>query len=355
MGSNYFVRRVLITVGITLAALLILLFIGTVFKVVLIAIAAVLVTVFFDSIARWLHHRMPISIGWSRVIAVIAFLIVLGGIVWALAPYVSNQAEQLSKQLPSSVDEVKKQLSQLPGGQQLIQYIEHKDFKKSLSSNAQEFFSAVFGVFGAFANAYIILFLGFLILASPQEYVNGILHLIPKSKRERGEEVLNTLGQTLRSWLSGKLLSMLIVAIFTWLGLWMLGLPLALILGITAGLLAFIPNFGPLIALGLGILIAATQGLDKMLWTTAIYIGVQMIESNLLTPMIQKHQVSLPMAMILFAQLVLGVYTGVLGLMLATPIFAIVLVLVKMLYVEDVLDDHENLLAPEEKVKEQQS
>ena len=86
--------------------------------------------------------------------------------------------------------------------------------------------------------------------------------------------------------------------------------------------------------------------------TAAVYTLVQIIESNLITPFIQRAKVSLPMALILFAQLVLGVYTGVLGLVLATPIFAILLVLVKMLYVEDVLDDHESLLAPEKVVQE---
>jgi predicted PurR-regulated permease PerM len=92
-----------------------------------------------------------------------------------------------------------------------------------------------------------------------------------------------------------------------------------------------------------------------MLWTVGIYVLVQMVESNLLTPVIQRHQVSLPMALILFAQLVLGVYTGVLGLVLATPIFAIIMVLIKTLYVEDVLDDHEKMLAPEKKVMEEMS
>ena len=202
---------------------------------------------------------------------------------------------------------------------------------------------------------YVILFLGFLILASPQVYVEGILHLIPKDRRKRGREVLNTLGQTLRSWLSGKLLSMLIVAVLTWIGLLIIGVPLALILAISAGLLAFVPNFGPLAALVLGVLMAATQGPQQMLWTALVYIAVQVIESNLLTPVIQRQKVSLPIAMILFAQLVLGVYTGALGLILATPIFAIVMVLVKMLYVEDVLDDHEQTLAPEKAVKHQQS
>ena len=353
MDSSTFTRRVLIVVGIVAATILILLFLGTSISVVLIGIASVLVTVFFDGIARWLNNRLPLSIGWCRVVAVVAFLVVAGGIGWALAPYVSSQANQLGEQLPSSLQEVEEQVRQLPGGQKLVDYVKQEDFLESLRSNTQKFFSAVFGFVGALGTVYVIVFMGLLILASPQVYVDGIIHLVPKDRRKRADEVLKILGQTLRSWLLGKLLSMLIVAIFTWIGLMILGIPLALTLGIIAGLLAFVPNFGPVAALVLGVLVAATQGPQKMLWTAGIYILVQIVESNLLTPTIQRHQVSLPMALILFAQLVLGVYTGVLGLALATPIFAIVMMLIKTLYVEDVLDDHDKMLAPEKKVMEE--
>ena len=355
MDSSTFTRRVLIVVGIVTATVLILLFLGTSISVVLIGFAAVLIVVFFDGIARWLNNHLPLSMGWCRVVAVVGFLIVAGGIGWALSPYVTSQADQLSEQLPSSLQEVEQQVKQVPGGEKAVSYVKQEEFLKSLRSNAQKFFSAVFGFVGALGTIYVILFLGLLVLASPQVYVEGIVHLVPKNRRKRANEVLNILGQTLRSWLLGKLLSMLIVAVFTWLGLWILGIPLALILGITAGLLAFVPNFGPLAALVLGVLVAATQGPQKMLWTAGIYVLVQVIESNLLTPVIQRHQVSLPMALILVAQLVLGVYTGVLGLVLATPIFAIVMMLIKTLYVEDVLDDHDKMLAPEKKVTEETS
>ena len=355
MNNPSFTRKVLITVAIVAATILLLLFLGTVFRVILIVIAAVLVVVFYDAIARWLCHRLPLSMGWSRVVAVVGVLLVLGGVGWALAPYITDQSSQLSQQLPSSLQEAEQQVKQLPGGERAVQYLKQQNVTQELQKNSQKFFTAVFGFFGMLTDVYVILFMGFLILASPQVYVEGILHLIPKDRRKRGREVLNTLGQTLRSWLSGKLLSMLIVAVLTWVGLLIIGVPLALILGISAGLLAFIPNFGPLIALVLGVIIAATQGPQQMLWTALVYIVVQMVESNLITPVIQRRQVSLPMAMILFAQLVLGVYTGALGLILATPIFAIVMVLVKMLYVEDVLDDHEQLLSPEKDVKKKQS
>jgi len=351
MNHNQFTKRVLISAAIVSAAFLLLLFLGHIFSVLLIVVGAILVAIFFDGIARWLSKHLPINKTWSKLVAVIGFLLVAGAAVWGLSPYITQQASELQQQLPKSVQEVKNQLEQTTLGSQLVQYVEQKNIQKELASNAQRFFTTVFGVFGVLADVYIILFMGFLIYATPQAYLSGIIHLIPKMGRSRAETVLNTLGQTLRSWLSGKLLSMLIVAVLTWVGLWIIGLPFAVVLGLSAGILAFVPNFGPLIALILGVLVAATMGWQTILWTALVYIGVQIVESNFLTPLIQRHKLSLPMAMVLFAQLVLGVFAGALGLILATPIFAILMILIKMLYVEDVLNDHSFKLEPEKQME----
>ena len=347
-----FVPRVLIATAIVAAVLLLLLFLGAIFRVILIVVAAVLVAAFFRGMGRWLAHHTTIPRGWSVLIAVIAFFVLVGSIGWALSPYVSGQVEELRQQLPNSMQEAKQQLRQTSWGDHVLSYIQENDPLQEARQNSGKFFSAVFGAFGVLGDIYIILFMGFLITASPKPYQQGIVHLLPKSRRDRAQEVLQTLGVTLRSWLAGKLMSMLIVAVFTWLGLWIIGIPLALILGIIAGILAFVPNFGPLFALLLGVIVALPYGMDKVLLTAVVYITAQVVESNFLTPLIQRHQISLPMAMVLFAQLVLGVFAGVLGLVLATPVFALVMVLVKMLYVEDVLGDDENLLEPEKKVKQ---
>lgn len=354
MSRTQFGERVLIATAISSIIVLLILFFGHIFSVILIVIAAILVAVFFDGISRWLYHRMPISKGWCKLIAVLSFLVIVGGVTWALFPYVSKQASELQQQLPQSVEQFKEQLQQTSLGSQLVQYVEQQDIREQLASNTKQFFSTVFGVFGVLADVYIILFMGFLIYAAPQPYLSGIIHLIPKTNRARAETTLDTLGQTLRSWLIGKLLAMLIVAVLTWVGLWIIGLPFAVVLAILAGLLAFVPNFGPLIALGTGVLVAAAMGIQTVLWTAAVYIGVQIIESNFLTPLIQRHKLSLPMAMVLFAQLVLGVFAGALGLILATPVFAIIMVTVKMLYVEDILDDRSFQLEPQKQIEENQ-
>jgi predicted PurR-regulated permease PerM len=357
MNSSHnlsFSHKVLVTVGIAGIIALLIFFLGAIFRVILIVIAAILLAAFFRGIGRWISQRTSIARGWAVLIAVVGFFVLAGGVGWALSPYVAKQAQELRQQLPNSLEQARTQLRQTAWGDEVLNYVQKNDPLQKARENSGKFFSAVFGIFGILGDIYIILFLGFLITASPKPYQKGIVHLIPKARRKRTREVLQTLGVTLRSWLAGKLLSMLIVAVFTWLGLWLIDIPFALLLGITAGILAFVPNFGPLIALLLGALVAVPYGFDKVLLTAVVYITAQIVESNLLTPLIQRHQISLPMAMVLFAQLVLGVFAGVLGLILATPIFALVMVLVKMLYVEDVLGDHEMLLEPEKRIRQSQ-
>jgi predicted PurR-regulated permease PerM len=130
---------------------------------------------------------------------------------------------------------------------------------------------------------------------------------------------------------------MLIVTILTAIGLYAMGMPLVLFLSVFAGVMAFIPNFGPIIALIPALLVAMTQSPTTALYVLILYMAVQVIESNLITPFIQREMVALPLAVIIVAQVVLGILVGGLGLILATPIVAIAMVLVRMLYIQDVL------------------
>lgn len=203
----------------------------------------------------------------------------------------------------------------------------------------QQAFGIFSTTFSVLANIYVVVLLVAYFLINPFPYAKGIIALFPKSKRQRIRETIKKIYLTLQLWLEGKLLSMLTVGVLTIIGLYILGFPLALTLGLIAGLLSFIPNFGPIISVIPAILVAFTQGPSAVLYVILLYIGVQAVESNIITPVIQRHMIHLPFAMILLAQIIFGILTGVLGLILATPITAAIIVAVRMLYVHDVLGD----------------
>ena len=196
--------------------------------------------------------------------------------------------------------------------------------------------------FGFMADFAIIFFLGLYFAAQPGPYIRGLIKLVPVPGRPRAREVIRGIGHTLQWWLVGQLCSMTIVGVLTGLGLWLLGMPLALALAVLAALFSFVPYLGPIVSAVPAVLLAFTDSPQQALYVVLLYLAVQAVESNLLTPLVQQKAVELPAAMILFAQIMLGFLLGPMGVVLATPLAAMILVVVKMLYIEDTLGDTES-------------
>ncbi len=216
-------------------------------------------------------------------------------------------------------------------GQKLLDQLGSEQQTKKMSGLVQSFFRSSFGALG---DIYVVLFLGIFFTTGAKTYINGFLLLIPPKGRPKAGEVLQELGINLQKWLKGKLLAMLVVAILTAIGLYAFGMPMALALALIAGVLNFIPNFGPIIAMIPAVLIALMQSTTMALLVAALYIVVQVVENNFITPQIQKRLVNIPPAVIILAQLFMGVITGSWGLILATPVVLIVMVILKKLYIK---------------------
>lgn len=200
--------------------------------------------------------------------------------------------------------------------------------------------AVVLGLVDAVGNLMVIVFLGLAFAADPHSYRDGTLRFVPPSKRRRAAKVLDGAGETLRHWLFGQLVTMTVIFLFTWAGLSFLGIGGALILGLQAGLLAFVPTVGPLVA-GLVIMLAAlASGTKALLGALGVYLAVQCLESYGLTPFIQKRALDIPPATIFAGQLILGVIFGLWGIALALPLLAVIKVLLEQLYVEDTLGEH---------------
>lgn len=306
----------------------------------LLVFACILMAILFYKLSEIMARRLHMNRKVALAIVVVALTAIVGIGGWAMAPQISEQSTKLAEEIPAAVKRLqgevqqhpllKRVVDELPPPEQIVKQM------GDMVPNAGLFFG---GVIGALGNVVIILFVGIYFATSPQLYTQGALRLVPPAKRPRAREVQQELGKTLASWLLGKAASMLIVGVATTAGLMMLDVPLALILGIIAGLLDFIPYLGPIMAGIPAVLLALSISPDLALYTALLFLGVQMVEGYVLQPMIEAKAVDLPPALVIVMQLVFGTLFGFAGVALATPLAAALAVLVKMLYIEDVLGD----------------
>ncbi|HEV7381144.1 MAG TPA: AI-2E family transporter [Dyadobacter sp.] len=333
-------QRVTIAVAITILLLgLTGLFVYS-FQVFLYIIGALLIALPLRAGARALHDKLGWKEGVSLIIIIILILALATGICWLFAARISEQVDQFKDQIPDALKSAEKQLGSSDIGRQILNSIPSKD---DIAANSSEIMSQANGflssTFGALSSLYVIIFMGAFIVVNPKMYREGIIMLVPKSRRTRTGEILTNLNNTLVSWLLGQLFSMTVVGVLTFICLWILGVPLAGVLALLAGIVSFIPNLGPIIALFPALLFASLDGSDQVLYVLILYLAVQAFESSVATPMVQKKMINMPPALVFGSQLLIGAFGGLLGLTLATPIMAMVMVLVKMVYVQDILKD----------------
>jgi predicted PurR-regulated permease PerM len=208
-------------------------------------------------------------------------------------------------------------------------------------------------VFGALGGVLVIVFCGIYIAAAPRLYRKALLSTIPPDARTRAGQILHEVGSGLRRWMIGRMVAMLAVTVLTIIGLSILGVRLALTLGILAGLLTFVPLVGPVLSAVPAVLLALAMGFHTALWTAGIYVSVQLVENNLLSPMIQRKAVSLPPAAVLLFQLAATTLLGPVGLVMATPLLVALIIIVQMIYVHDGLDQPVELLTGHQEDKPQ--
>jgi predicted PurR-regulated permease PerM len=200
-------------------------------------------------------------------------------------------------------------------------------------------FPFVSGTAAALTGLVLILFIALYIATDPGLYRRGALHLFPHRMRSRANEVLLEIGSTLQRWLIARLLAMVLVGGITTAILFALGIESALLLGLIAGLLEFIPLFGPILSAVPAIGVALADSPQKALYVALAFVVIQQIEGNLITPLLLKSRVDIPPALTIIGIAVMGVIFGFLGLLIAEPLIAALLVTVKMVYVEDVVGD----------------
>jgi len=327
-----FQKKVWIVTGILALAIIVLLLLKVTFSVFLLVLAGTLIAIFFRGLSNLIQRKTKWKEGICVAISIMSTLLIVAGLFWLMGAKVQGQIAELMETLPKTIDNAKAKLNNSLIGEKIVDKLSSKNSMDKVQVFAGQFFQSTFGVLG---DIYVILFIGIFFTISPKTYTKGMVQLIPLKGQEKADQVLNKLGDQLLNWLKGKLFSMFVVFVLTGIGLAIIGIPLWLVLALLAGLISFIPNFGPLLALIPALLVALMQSPQTAALVAGLYILIQFIESNFITTLVQKKLLNMPPALIIIAQLIMGALTGAWGLVLATPLIVIVIVLVQELYIKN--------------------
>lgn len=334
--SNAYVSQVVTATAVATAAVLLVLALWTVSRVLLLIFGGVLLAVLLRGLGDLLNRYTRIPEGWCVVIVAATLAIIFGWGGWYLSAEIAGQFDELGRSLTGMWQQAHGQLQKYSWGRDALAVLA----EYHLSADNVGAIGKIIGGTAAAASGLILsVIVGLYVAADPDLYRRGILRLVPLSYRLRAAEILHDLHEVLRRWLLGTLLLMIIVGVAVATGLWLLGIPLALALGIIMFVLEFIPYLGPIIAAVPAVLVASTLGTQEMLFVVLLYWGVQSLEGYVLSPLIFQRSVDVPPMLTMSAQVVLGTMLGVLGVVFATPLTACALVLFRRMYVEDVLGD----------------
>lgn len=339
-----FQQKVWTTCGITTLFVGLLWFFKATFNVFLLILAGALIALFFHGVAKLIRQSMKVGVKFSLALSVILTLVLTGVTLWFMGAKIQEQLTAIVKTLPATISIARQQLSTTYLGQKILDNTSSGELSKNAYPFINGFFSSTFGIF---TDIYIVLFLGIFFTFSPLVYINGFLQLIPQKARPLTEETIHKMGITLTRWLKGQLIAMLIVAILKGVALSIMGVPMAIGLALIAGILNFIPNFGPLLSMAPAILIALTQGVNKAIAVTIVYLVIQIIEGNIITTGIQQKLINMPAAIIIIAQLFMGIFSGAWGLILATPLVAMVIIIVQETYLKKMNNHIETIQSPD--------
>lgn len=331
-------RRTLIVIGTIGFALAL----WRISDVLLLAFAAVLFAILLRAAARPLALHTGLSDGLALGVTVFLIVCLFVGTVSLFGATISSQLSDLSSRLPSSV----KVLEEQAGINNLFQQI-WDQLGSSSFSIFQSLTNVVRSLVNAAADTLVLIIASIFIAVKPSLYRRGVLLLFPKAERRQLEKTFDHIANALEQWLFGQLISMVLVGILMAIALSIIGLPSPFALALIAGVAEFIPLLGPILGGILPLIVAFGEGSTTVLWTLVVIVVIQQIESNMITPIVQRRIVSLPPALTLFAVFVFGALFGVMGLLFATPLTVVGYVAITDLYVREALG--EDVAVPGEK------
>jgi predicted PurR-regulated permease PerM len=309
--------------------------------------AGILLGVFLNAVTETLGRLTPLGHTPRLAIVCVVLAAMFCGVLVLGGSTIAQQATVLSNTIKSQIGNVKGFLEQhgvdtgfldigaaTPAPGQAAAATTHGPSSSSLPSAGaiasgggaivSQTLKLILGAIGAVGNFFIVLFLGLCFAAQPSVYRLGLLGLMPSRHRAKATEIVDDIGALLQRWLLAQIITMAVVFAVTWFGLLAIGIPGSFILGVQAGLLAFVPTVGALLGGLIIVLASLASGWIAAASAFGLFLGVHALESYILTPVIQRQAISIPAATLFATQILLGSVFGLWGLALALPLMAIV-------------------------------
>lgn len=313
--------------------------------VLLLAFTAVVFATVINRMVRRLQ-RSGLNRGFAIALSVAVIMVIIVGFFVIIVPTVIPQLRQLFNLVPQGLEQLREWYSWLQNlipGQLLADIGSLNNILERIPGSTSDWFGGFFKIFSNsidfLLNLLLVIAVTIMLLANPDRYRHIFVMLFPSFYRSRVEEILSECEHNLVGWAIGMLFNMTVIAVLSGLGLWILGVRLALVNALIAGFLTYIPNLGPTLSVIPPAALALLDGPWKAFGVLLLYFGVQQVESTILTPIVMKRQVSLLPAITLLSLVTFGVFFGLLGLFLALPLVVVLQVWIKEVLVHDILNN----------------
>ncbi|HEY6975333.1 MAG TPA: AI-2E family transporter [Chitinophagaceae bacterium] len=301
------------------------------FNVLLLVLAGILIAIYFHGTSKWINKKTKLPNRACMTISVAGTILALAALIYFAGARIQTQVAELSETLPGTIQNVKEKLGETYIGQKILDTATGSDAANKTSAFFETLFRSTFGILG---DIYVVIFLGIFFTISPSLYVKGFLKLFPPKARVVSKHILGRIGFTLTKWITVKIFSMFEVTVFTWIGLSIIGVPMTFALSVIAGLLNFVPNFGPLVAMVPAVLVGLMKGFDIALLIAGLYILIQAIDGSVIVPALQQKLIRVPPAILIISQLFMGILSGGWGILLATPLLVILMIIIEETYLK---------------------
>lgn len=310
-------RKAFVWIGMA-AALALVVFLS---QSLLVIFGGIVLASLIDGGARMIGRVLPIGRSWRVALVLIASLLF---VIW-LGRFAGSQITQQAAELPNTIEsQFHRALAWLQRHGMDVRVRDVRTIAQEAMGGIGQVTAALGGLFGALTTLFLILVLGIYMALEPRLYRRGVGWMLPLSRRDRFEATSQVMGRALRRLLLGRVIGMTVEGLFTWGMLQFYGVPMAALLGLITGLLAFLPNIGAPISGAIMVLVGFSVSSEMGLYTIGVYAVIHLIDGYLIAPYIARKTVDLPPALVLAAQLIMGVLFGLLGLALADPLVAMI-------------------------------